>query len=484
MIPKKRTRFNWWTPSIPLLESHPSFSSIFSGSTLLLTIYRTFRLSYLLLTTPLHLLCIFLSFPPFSLDFSSIFDSHWTPTQKLVYPFLRRIIWALADVGDPNVLTRSTEEGYTPWWAWALEEFTVRIGRRERVEVTKERGVEMPKEVWEKGWIRQDSLVVDKTRRGIQLEPVNLFWFELKRKKRSRKDGFRAKDEGERCVMYLFGGGFVCGSPGEGSRCFKMARETGLRVVGVNYRRATSPDRAFPAALQDVLTCYFHLTLELGYKDVILAGDSAGGGLALNVLQYLTGTLYPTLTTREQNHFVLPSGLVLFSPWCDLTLDSFPDEQNRTDIILPSICENSVRAYLGEDDSRNDEKNQNRSKTNQQDLATHPWLSPSLPSSLPSLRTITTPYTPSRSSTSPSPSTSSQTPGREPLRIFLTLGTSELFYSSLLSLAQNLESLDQKAVQVETMIGKGEVHAFPLVPTWVSPEATKAWERLRVWFEG
>jgi acetyl esterase/lipase len=112
-----------------------------------------------------------------------------------------------------------------------LEEFTVRIGRGARVEVRKERGVEMPKEVWERGWIggKGSELL---TGNGIESEPVNLFWFEKKTgNRRNRGDGYRARS-GERIVLYLFGGGFVCGSPGEGGRCYKIARETGLRVVG------------------------------------------------------------------------------------------------------------------------------------------------------------------------------------------------------------------------------------------------------------
>lgn len=49
------------------------------------------------------------------------------------------------------------------------------------------------------------------------------------------------------------------------------------RFAGANYRKATSADRAFPAALQDAITAYTHL-LELGYTDIVLAGDSAGAG--------------------------------------------------------------------------------------------------------------------------------------------------------------------------------------------------------------
>ncbi|GAA5947469.1 hypothetical protein JCM3765_001692 [Sporobolomyces pararoseus] len=468
----QRTRFNLWTPSFPLLESR-FFSSISSSPSLPLTLYRLFRLSYLVATTPLHLSLLVLSLPPLSFKFPSIFDPSWSSvTQKLVYPFLRRIIWALADVGDPNVLTRSTQEGDTPTWAWILEEFTVRFGGGERVVVKKEKGVTLPREVWERGWASE--LTGDEQ---VEFEPVNLFWFErvTEGRKGENEDWFRVRDDGkERIVMYLFGGGFVCGSPGEGGRCYKIARETGLRCVGVNYRRTVSRRGAFPAALQDALSCYFHLTLELGFKDVILAGDSAGAGLALNLLQYLTGSIYASLSSEEQAQSVLPSAALLISPWCDLTLESFP-EDNRTDIILPSICSNSVKAYLEGFTSPSSSLNRNTQFNKYKDPARHPWFSPSLASSLPSLQLISKAYS------SPSPPSS---PSRPPLRILVTLGTSELFYPSLLSLVKNLKQVEEGGkVEVESVEGEGETHAFPLTPEWVSPGAVKAWERLRVWFE-
>lgn len=475
---KTRTRFSLWTPAFPSLESC-FFASISHSPPWSLALYRLFRLSYLLLTTPLHLSCIFLSLEPLSFRFPSIFDPTWTPTQKLVYPFLRRIIWALADVGDPNVLTRSTEAGDTPMWAWCLEEFTVMIGRGARVDVKKEPEVGLPEQVWDKGWVTRNDAVFDRTGRIVNFKPVNLFWFERVAEQGDRdhqeRDGFKAREGGrERVVMYLFGGGFVCGSPGEGGRCYKIARETGLRCVGVNYRRATSSQGAFPAALQDALSCYFHLTLELGFKDVILAGDSAGAGLALNLLQYLTGSVYPKLPSQgEQAQFVLPTAALLISPWCDLTLRSFPPAgENRTDIILPSICSNSVQSYLGGLAYNSDTMKSGRScfEGYAGDPASHPWLSPSLSTSLPSLMLISKAY---------------QAPSLSPrsLRILVTLGTSELFYESLSALADNLGHLDDGVtIKVEKLEGRGEVHASPLVPEWVSPEAVKAWKRLRVWF--
>ena len=111
-----------------------------------------------------------------------------------------------------------------------MEEFTVRIGRGERVFVRKEERVRLPTEVWERGWVNE--VTGDEQ---VDFGPVNLFWFEREsdRSKGDEEDWFRARDDGnERVVMYLFGGGFVCGSPGEGGRCYKIARETGLRCVG------------------------------------------------------------------------------------------------------------------------------------------------------------------------------------------------------------------------------------------------------------
>ncbi|GAA5931686.1 uncharacterized protein JCM15063_001538 [Sporobolomyces koalae] len=432
--PRKRSRFSWWTPSIPLVERN---LSIATSTSIFLTLYRLWRLSYLAATTPAHLGCIVLSSPPINLQFGSIFHPEWSAVQKLVYPILRRLIWALADVGDPNVLTRSTREGDVPWWALALEESTVRIGRGRRVHYEKET-IEIPQRAWVNGWITGD--VLDDAG-PVDPKHVNLFWFETSdaaghtASLRSARDRYRPRNPHERIVMYLFGGGFVCGSPGEGSRCFKIARETGLRVVGVNYRRATSVDQAFPAALQDALAGYFHLTLDLGFEDVVLAGDSAGGGLALNVVQYLTRTLdLPAHgTRRDEPGLVLPSALLMFSPWCDLTLNEFPLEPNTTDIILPSICHNSVQAYLASVKQRRLQQPRRRRAGSAcdsdldrlKDPASHAWLSPSLESSLAALRSISRAYSVRQTQ----------------LRVLISMGTGELFYPSIVSLVRNLHAV-------------------------------------------
>ena len=78
-------------------------------------------------------------------------------------------------------------------------------------------------------------------------------------------------------------------------------------VLGFDYRLA--PEHPYPAALEDAVKAWDYLML-LGYgaRDVIVAGDSAGGNLALSLV----------LKLKEEKR-LLPRGLVLLSPWTDLT---------------------------------------------------------------------------------------------------------------------------------------------------------------------
>jgi monoterpene epsilon-lactone hydrolase len=110
-------------------------------------------------------------------------------------------------------------------------------------------------------------------------------------------------------VVYLHGGAYTVGSPAtHRSITSRIARNANARVYAVDYRLA--PEHPFPAALDDTLAVYQSL-LDQGVSPqrIILAGDSAGGGLAL-----------ATALAARQDALPLPSALVLFSPWVDLTL--------------------------------------------------------------------------------------------------------------------------------------------------------------------
>ncbi len=109
-------------------------------------------------------------------------------------------------------------------------------------------------------------------------------------------------------ILYCHGGGYSTGSSLYArTLTSKLAASTSMDVLCFDYRLA--PEHPYPAALEDAMKAWNHLML-LGYgaRDIIIAGDSAGGNLALAL----------TLKLQEEGR-LLPRGLVLLSPWTDLT---------------------------------------------------------------------------------------------------------------------------------------------------------------------
>jgi acetyl esterase/lipase len=112
-------------------------------------------------------------------------------------------------------------------------------------------------------------------------------------------------------VLYLHGGGHVVGSafgyqPHAGA--LAAAAETGVLVP--DYRLA--PEHPFPAGLEDALRAYGWLVEQAGGPEqVVVAGDSSGGGLVMSLLLSL-----------KRDGLPLPAGAVVFCPWVDLTLRS------------------------------------------------------------------------------------------------------------------------------------------------------------------
>ncbi|MFC6224673.1 alpha/beta hydrolase [Hymenobacter artigasi] len=112
-----------------------------------------------------------------------------------------------------------------------------------------------------------------------------------------------------RVLLYLHGGGYVLGSLNtHRSLVGSLAQRTGLNVLTINYRKA--PDHPFPAALDDARRAYRWL-LRHGHQphDIVVGGDSAGGGLALALL----------LALRDAGE-ALPAAGIGLSPWTDLNL--------------------------------------------------------------------------------------------------------------------------------------------------------------------
>lgn len=112
-----------------------------------------------------------------------------------------------------------------------------------------------------------------------------------------------------RVLLYLHGGGYVLGSLNtHRSMVGSLAQRCGLNALTINYRKA--PDHPFPAALDDAKRAYRWL-LRQGHRahDIVVAGDSAGGGLALALL----------LALRDAGD-MMPAAAVGLSPWTDLNL--------------------------------------------------------------------------------------------------------------------------------------------------------------------
>jgi monoterpene epsilon-lactone hydrolase len=122
-------------------------------------------------------------------------------------------------------------------------------------------------------------------------------------------DGLWAEVPGASSViLYFFGGGYVLGTPATRRKTAgHLALAANAHVLVPNYRLA--PEHPFPAAVEDAVRAYQRL-LDQGGKPskIVLAGDSAGGGLAV-----ATG-----IALRDR-HLPMCAGVVALSPWADLT---------------------------------------------------------------------------------------------------------------------------------------------------------------------
>ena len=143
-------------------------------------------------------------------------------------------------------------------------------------------------------------------------------------------------------LLYLHGGGYFGCSP-ETHRPITVAfARHGFLVFAPDYRLA--PENPFPAAVDDAVAAYRGLLKE-GYppESIVVAGDSAGGGLSLSLL----------LALREAGT-PLPAGAALFSPWTDLaaTGESIVSNADRCAMFHGPDIGLSARYYLGEVDPR------------------------------------------------------------------------------------------------------------------------------------
>jgi len=130
----------------------------------------------------------------------------------------------------------------------------------------------------------------------------------------------------KRTLLYVHGGAYFFNSVAtERYQIQRHARKLNCRAFAPRYRLA--PQYPFPCAVLDVLAAYVYLldTCRIPAGEILISGDSAGGGLVLGLLCLLRDVDMP-----------LPAGAMLISPWVDL-MHSFPSivQEGRSDYIPP-----------------------------------------------------------------------------------------------------------------------------------------------------
>ena len=144
-------------------------------------------------------------------------------------------------------------------------------------------------------------------------------------------------------VLYLHGGGYVIGSPSSHRHlAAAIARAAGVQALLLDYRLA--PEHPFPAALDDALAAYQWLqTQGVAPNRIIVAGDSAGGGLTMATLLALRDRKLPR-----------PAGGVCISPWVDLTCSgaSYATRASADPIVTREGIQMMAQAYVGSGDRK------------------------------------------------------------------------------------------------------------------------------------
>jgi monoterpene epsilon-lactone hydrolase len=144
-------------------------------------------------------------------------------------------------------------------------------------------------------------------------------------------------------IVYFHGGGFRIASA-LSYRAFgtHLAKAAKARVLVVDYRLA--PENPFPAAVEDTVSAY-QWVLDQGTpaSKVVIAGDSAGGGLTASLL----------LAARDRG-MPLPAGAACLSPWVDLTNSAFTYEsRSGADKLFSKTSADEARSlYLGDHDPK------------------------------------------------------------------------------------------------------------------------------------
>ncbi|MCH7737316.1 MAG: alpha/beta hydrolase [Chloroflexi bacterium] len=142
----------------------------------------------------------------------------------------------------------------------------------------------------------------------------------------------------DRLIIYFHGGAYAACSPTTHQDLIsRLSRASGAAALGVDYRLA--PEHPFPAAVDDAIAAYdWALGHGFAPSNIVLAGDSAGGGLVLSVMLAAKDAGVP-----------LPAAGVCFSPWVDLECsgESMAANDHLDDFIKYGGLSARAQSYLG-----------------------------------------------------------------------------------------------------------------------------------------
>lgn len=225
----------------------------------------------------------------------------------------------------------------------------------------------------------------------------------------------------EGVLVYIHGGGYYQGSIDTYSHYVsRLAIACGLRTVHMDYRLA--PEHPFPMGLNDAEAVVLHLLTEHAEEvPVVIAGDSAGGGLALATL----------IALRDAGH-PLPAAVALLSPWTDLTSSGESSKLNQaTDPVINAERSVKVAGWYADGTSLK-----------------HPLVSPLF----------------------------ANLAGLPPMLIMA--GGEELLLDDSVRLAARAQ---MQGVRVQLEVTAGMVHVWPFYAEWI-PEGQAALERMSRFF--
>ena len=125
-------------------------------------------------------------------------------------------------------------------------------------------------------------------------------------------------------ILFLHGGAYALGNAKQAGTAARVCLNGGPDIVSVEYRLA--PEHPFPAAVDDAIAVYRELITSVGPANLVVAGESAGGGLLLLLLQ----------RARDEN-LPMPAGAAPLFPWADLSMSGRSSTANMgRDMLVKS----------------------------------------------------------------------------------------------------------------------------------------------------